>query len=81
MIDKEIASEVVETLVDLRRGMRNKQTATKEIVRLTGLLPEYAEVLIRETAGQNVSQIRGYEKTPERLIKGRDKHLGRPAKR
>lgn len=78
---KKMAEDAVETLVDLRKGLRTRETATKELVRLTGLLPEYAEVLIRETAGQNVSQIRGYEKTPERLIKGRDKHLGRPAKR
>lgn len=78
---KKMAQDAVETMVDLRKGLRTRATATKALAEVTGLSPEIAAALLQGQSHLNVTQLRGYEKTPERIIKGRTKHLGRPAKK
>jgi hypothetical protein len=76
-MDKEIAKAVTETMVDQKKGLRTRETAAKEIAKLTGLTPDIAKLLMQGNSGKTATQIRGYEKTPPQFIKERNARLGR----
>jgi hypothetical protein len=65
--------DAIEVFVDYRKGLRNKKTATAELVKKTGLEPHIAEVFLRAMKRDNVTQIRGYNNTPEQLKRGRER--------
>ena len=66
---------VVEIMVDYKRGLRNLQTASAALAHHTGILPEFGAALLRSMSRNNVTQIRGYSKEPERTLKGK---IGKP---
>lgn len=63
--------QVIETFCSRRRGWMNDKTATKALEDLAGLDPGVANALLTEMKRHNVTQIRGYSKEPERLLKGK----------
>ena len=79
-MDKETASAVVEVLVDKKRQLRTMETAAAEISKLTGLTPDIAKAMMKGFTYLNVTDIRGYEKTPPHLIAEREARLGRKKK-
>tara|TARA_R110002012_G_C11645659_1_gene611011 strand:+ start:1757 stop:2023 length:267 start_codon:yes stop_codon:yes gene_type:complete len=67
--DREAA---VEIMVDYRRGLRNLKTASLALHQKTGILPEFGEIILQNMKRDNVTQIRGYSKEPERMRKGKE---------
>lgn len=64
--------KTIEVFCDYKRGLRNLQTGTKALVKATGLEPRIAEVFLKAMKRDNVRDIRGYERTPEHLIRARE---------
>ena len=64
--------ELIETVVDYKRGLRNLKTGTEELVRISGLTPDIAAAFLKDMKRNSVTQIRGYSKEPERLRKGKE---------
>jgi hypothetical protein len=62
---------VVEIMVDYKRGLRNIKTASAALALHTGIMPEFGEALLKSMSRNNVTQIRGYTKEPEKLKKGK----------
>lgn len=69
----ETHDEIIETIVDYKKGLRNLNTGSAELSRLSGLTPEIAAVFLKNMKRDNVTGIRGYSKEPEnaRLAKER----------
>ena len=65
--------ELIEAVVDYKRGLRNLKTGTEELVRISGLTPDVAAAFLKDMKRNSVTQIRGYSKEPERLRKGKEK--------
>lgn len=64
--------KTIEVFCDYKRGLRNLKTGTAALAETAGLEPRIAEVFLRAMKRDNVRDIRGYERTPERLIRGRE---------
>lgn len=64
--------DIIETVVDYKRGLRNLKTGSEELARLSGLTPDIAACFLKNMKRNNVTQIRGYSKEPERLRKGKE---------
>lgn len=62
----------IEAMCDYKRGLRNFKTGTAELVEATGLSPEIAGVFLKAMKRDNVRDIRGYTREPERLIRARE---------
>lgn len=71
-INEEDAQKAVEIMVDYRRGLRNLQTASLALQQVTGIDPAYGEIILRNMRRDNVTDIRGYSKEPERLKRGKE---------
>jgi hypothetical protein len=63
--------ELIETVCDYKKGWKNLENASNEIGELGGLMPEIAAAFLKHMKRDNVTQIRGYSKEPERLLKGK----------
>lgn len=72
MSDKYDHDKTIEVFCDYRRGLRNIETGKRALADAAGIDPNIAEVFLRAMKRDNVRDIRGYERTPERLIKGRE---------
>jgi hypothetical protein len=64
-------NDIIETIVDYKKGLRNKNTAPKILAEQMGISIGAASAFLKEMKRGNVTQIRGYEKTPEHIVKGR----------
>lgn len=64
--------KTIEVFCDYKRGLRNINTGKAALAEAAGLTPDIAEVFLRAMKRDNVRDIRGYERTPERLIRGRE---------
>ena len=63
--------ELIEAVVDYKRGLRNLKTGSDEISRISGLQPEIVACFLKAMKRDNVTQIRGYSKEPEHLLKAK----------
>ncbi len=61
----------IETMVDYKRGLRNLDTGSKILSQQTGLDEDISAMILKSMKRNNVTQIRGYSKEPERLRKGK----------
>jgi hypothetical protein len=64
--------KTIEVFCDYKLGLRNLKTGKAALAEAAGLTPEIAEVFLKAMKRDNVRDIRGYERTPERLIRGRE---------
>lgn len=71
MVDPKTHEEIIETIVDYKKGMRNLQTGSAELSRLSGLSPEIAACLLKSMKRNNVTQIRGYSKERPEAIEAK----------
>ena len=69
--------EVIELMVEYRRGWRNQTNAVRDMAAMTGLEPDICKVLLDMNKGMTVTQIRGYSKEPERLAEGKKRKAAR----
>lgn len=65
--------QIIEAMVDYKRGLRNLDTGSAELARLSGLTPEIAAAFLKSMKRDNVTAIRGYSKEPERLRLGKER--------
>lgn len=61
--------EVIEIIVDFKKGFYSKQNAIRQLVK-RGFEPGIAEVMLMSMKKDNVVDIRGYSKQPPHLLKG-----------
>jgi len=64
--------EIIEIFVDFRRGLRTLDTASKALEKY-GFVKPVAEVLLKSMKRDNVIDIRGYLKMPEKLLRGKQR--------
>ena len=64
--------KTIEVFCDYKRGLRNLNTGTQALAEASGLSPDIARVFLKAMKRDNVRDIRGYERTPEQLIRGRE---------
>ena len=62
MANTKTHDEIIETVVDYKRGLRNLKTGSEELARLSGLTPDIAACFLKSMKRNNVTQIRGYSK-------------------
>ena len=65
--------EVVELMIEYKKGWSNLANATRDMAKLTGLLPEVCKALLELAKRSNVVELRGYSKEPQILIDGKKK--------
>tara|TARA_R100000742_G_C4273188_1_gene92675 strand:+ start:1329 stop:1574 length:246 start_codon:yes stop_codon:yes gene_type:complete len=63
--------QFIEAVCDYKKGWTNLKNASTAISQISGLSPEIAETFLKYMKRDNVTQIRGYSKEPERLLKGK----------
>jgi|TARA_R110000796_G_scaffold49866_2_gene118471 hypothetical protein len=61
----------IETMVDYKRGLRNLDTGSKILSLQTGLDEDISALILKSMKRDNVTQIRGYSKEPDRLRKSK----------
>ena len=72
MAKSETHDKLIESVVDYKKGWTSLESASKELSEFAGLTPDIAAVFLKNMKrNNNVTQIRGYEKTPEHIVKGR----------
>ena len=69
--DKIEHDAAIETMVDYKRGLRNLDTGSKVLSMQTGLDEDISALILKSMKRDNVTQIRGYSKEPERLRKSK----------
>jgi len=62
----------IEAVCDYKKGWTNLENATTEVSKHTDLDRSVAAALLKSMKRNNVTQIRGYSKEPERLLKGKE---------
>ena len=72
MANSKTKEELIEAVCDYKKGWTNLENATKEISNLSGLDTSIATAFLKAMKRNNVTQIRGYSKEPERLLKGQE---------
>ncbi len=72
MANSKTKEELIEAVCDYKKGWTNLENATKEISNLSGLDTSIATAFLKAMKRNNVTQIRGYSKGPERLLKGKE---------
>jgi len=65
--------EVVELIIEYKKGWRNLPNAVRDMAKMTGLLPEVCKALLELSKRNNVVELRGYSKEPKILIEGKKK--------
>lgn len=73
MANDKTHDDLIEAVVDYRRGLRNIKTGAAEVARLSGLTPDIAAVFLKNMKRDNVTAIRGYSKEPERTRLGKER--------
>jgi len=63
--------ELVELMVEYKKGWANLENTVRDMGKLTGLTPEVCKALLRSIKRNNVTQIRGYSKEPQRLLEAK----------
>ena len=65
--------EIIETMVDFKKGLRTLDTGSKVLAEQTGLEDDVARALLRgmKKSQTNVTQIRGYSKEKDYQIAGK----------
>tara|TARA_R110002126_G_scaffold254266_2_gene397378 strand:+ start:615 stop:818 length:204 start_codon:yes stop_codon:yes gene_type:complete len=58
-------------MVDYKRGLRNLDTGSKILSLQTGLDEDISALILKSMKRDNVTQIRGYSKEPDRLRKSK----------
>ena len=69
----EAHEEIIETMVDYSRGVRNKKTAPIELARLSGLDLDVAKALLKGQTIRTATELRGYPKEKPYQIEGKNK--------
>ena len=71
----EAHEEIIETMVDFKKGLRTLETGTKVLSEQTGLEQDVARALLRgmNKSYSTVTQIRGYSKEKSYQIEGKKK--------
>jgi hypothetical protein len=70
-IDETVAKDVTEIMVEYRRGIQNLAGAMGRMSKITGLPPEICKVMLSGLSRNNIIDIRGYNRTPQRLVDGK----------
>jgi hypothetical protein len=70
-IDEAVAKDVTEIMVEYRRGIQNLAGAMGRMSKITGLPPEICKVMLSGLSRNNIIDIRGYNRTPQRLVDGK----------
>jgi|TARA_A100000172_G_scaffold46303_1_gene28699 hypothetical protein len=65
--------EIIETMVDYKKGLRTLETGAKVLAEQTGLEDDVAKALLKgmNKSYTNVTQIRGYSKEKDYQIAGK----------
>lgn len=63
--------DIIEIIVEYKKGFYSKQNAIRQLGKL-GFEPGISEAMLSAMKKDNVVDIRGYVKTPERLKRGHD---------
>jgi hypothetical protein len=65
--------EIIETMVDFKKGLRTLDTGSRVLAEQTGLEDDVARALLRgmKKSQTNVTQIRGYSKEKDYQIAGK----------
>jgi hypothetical protein len=63
--------DIIEIIVDYKMGFYSKRNAIRQLGKL-GFEPGISEAMLSAMKKDNVVDIRGYVKTPERLKRGHD---------
>jgi len=71
MADAKAHDQLIETIIDYKKGNRNLKTGSAEVARLMGLTPEIAAIFLTEMKRDNIRDLRGYDASPPHLIKAR----------
>ena len=71
MAKSKTQEQFIEVVCDYKKGWTNLRNASAAITEVTGLSPEIAQTFLKYMKRNNVTQIRGYSKEPERLLKGK----------
>ena len=73
MAKSETHDQIIETMVDYKKGLRTLETGAKVLAEQTGLEDDVAKALLKgmHKSYTNVTNIRGYSKEPERLRKSK----------
>lgn len=72
MVDTRSKENFIEAVCDYKKGWTNLKNASEEVAKYSGLTPEIAATFLKSMKRNNVTQIRGYSKEPERLRKGKE---------
>jgi hypothetical protein len=75
MAKLEAHDEIIETMVDYSRGLRNKKTAPIELARLSGLDLDVAKALLKGQTIRTATELRGYSRA------NAQKHIPHPKKK
>ena len=59
--------ELVELMVEYKKGWANLENTVRDMQKMTGLTPEVCKALLHSIKRNNVTQIRGFSKEPEYL--------------
>jgi hypothetical protein len=73
MAKSETHDQIIETMVDYKKGLRTLETGAKVLAEQTGLENDVAKALLKvmNKSYTSVTNIRGYSKEPERLRKSK----------
>ena len=71
MVKSKTQDQFIEAVCDYKKGWTNLNNASAAITEISGLSPEIAQTFLKYMKRNNVTQIRGYSKEPERLLKGK----------
>ena len=74
--------EIIETMVDYKKGLRTLETGAKVLAEQTGLEDDVAKALLKgmNKSYTNVTQIRGYSKEKDYQIAGKKGKPNEPKK-
>ena len=71
MAKSETHDEMIEAIVDYRKGWTNLKSAKEVRGELAGLSPDIAAAFLKDMKRSNVTQIRGYSKEKDYQIAGK----------
>ena len=72
-ITKEVAKACTEIMVEYRRGIQNLAGAMQRMSKVSGLPPDICKIMLSGLSRNNVIDIRGYNRIPQKLVDGKMK--------
>jgi hypothetical protein len=66
-----ISKDIIETMVDCRRGLRTLDTGAQVLSKQTGLELDVAKAFLKDMKKHNATQIRGYSNEPKHLLRSK----------